>query len=77
MINVRWGVFFLVAGLIVVIILFQWPKIKQAPKKDKWALFILFFIAWGLSLFNLQYIEGPNSILEKLLDPTFGKFMKK
>ena len=73
----RWGTFFIVAGIIVFIILLTWQKMKQAPKKDKWAFFILLFIAWGLSLFNLQYVEGPNSILEKLLTPTFGKFMKK
>ncbi|MBS4202103.1 hypothetical protein KHA93_21065 [Bacillus sp. FJAT-49732] len=73
----KWGAFFGVAGIITAILLIKWPKMKQTPKKDKWAFLILLFIALGLSLFDLQYIEGPNSILKKLLDPTFGKFMKK
>ncbi|KAB7706305.1 hypothetical protein F9802_11500 [Bacillus aerolatus] len=60
----------------IVIILFQWPKMKQAPKKDKWAFGVLLLIGWGLSMFDLQHMGGPTAWIEALFRP-FGKFMEK
>ncbi|MCQ6278421.1 hypothetical protein JN080_04055 [Bacillus sp. EB600] len=59
-----------------VIILFQWPKMKQHPKKDKWAFFMLLLIGWMLSMFDLPNMPGPLTWIEELFKPV-GQFMEK
>jgi hypothetical protein len=73
---VRWGAFFGTTIIIAVIFLFQWPKMKQHPKKDKMVFFILLMISWGLSMFDLPHMTGPVTWLEALFKPA-GKFMEK
>lgn len=72
----RWETFLLTTAIILVILLLQWPKMKQKPKKDKGALLILLLIGWILSIFNLTHMEGPTSWVQALFKP-FGEFMEK
>jgi hypothetical protein len=72
----RWGAFFSTTVIVALIILFQWPSMKQNPKKDKLAFFTLLLIGWGLSMFDLPHIGGPTSWVEALFRP-FGQFMEK
>ncbi|MEH7125177.1 hypothetical protein V7122_09515 [Bacillus sp. JJ1532] len=72
----RWEGFFSTAVIIFVILLFQWPKMKQKPKKDKGALIVLLLIGLVLSMFNLPQMDGPTTWIDALFKP-FGQFMEK
>ncbi|MEH6996416.1 hypothetical protein V7075_27555 [Neobacillus drentensis] len=72
----RWGAFFATTVIVALIIIFQWPKIKQNPKKDKLAFFMLLLIGWVLSMFDLPHMAGPTTWIEALFKP-FGKFMEQ
>ena len=60
----RWGAFFATTVIVALIILFQWPRMKQNPKKDKMAFLILLLIGWGLSMFDLPHMGGPTAWIE-------------
>ena len=72
----RWEAFFCTTVIVALIILLQWPKMKQNPKKDKLAFSILLLIGWGLSMFDLPHIGGPTAWIEAFFRP-FGQFMEK
>ena len=72
----RWGAFFCTTIIVALIILYQWPKMKQNPKKDKIAFSILLLIGWVLSMFDLPHMAGPTTWIEALFKP-FGQFMEK
>ncbi|MBA9028203.1 MULTISPECIES: hypothetical protein [Bacillaceae] len=72
----RWGVFVSTTIIVVLIILYEWPKMKQNPKKDKVAFFTLLLIGLVLSMFDLSHMAGPTTWLETLFKP-FGEFMEK
>jgi hypothetical protein len=73
---VRWGAFIGTTIIIAVIILFQWPKMKQYPKKDKMAFLMLLVFVWVLSMFDLPKMAGPVTWIEALFRPV-GQFMDK
>ncbi|AOH53496.1 hypothetical protein ABE28_003960 [Peribacillus muralis] len=72
----RWAAFFSTAFIVTVIILYEWPKIKRKPAKDKIALISLLLIGLLLSMFNLQEMAGPTSWIEALFRP-LGEFMER
>jgi hypothetical protein len=72
---VRWGAFFGTTLMIAILVSIQWPRIKKYAKKEKWAFFILLFIGWGLSMFDLPHIAGPLTWLRFLFSP-LGRFME-
>ncbi|MGE6256503.1 hypothetical protein ACQKCU_01145 [Heyndrickxia sporothermodurans] len=72
----KWGTFFATTLIIIVIIFFQWPKLKQASKKDKGVFFSLLFIGWMLSMFDLPRISGPTSWISAIFEP-FGQMLEK
>lgn len=72
----RWGAFVSTTIIVVLIILYEWPKMKQIPNKDKVAFFTLLLIGWVLSMFDLPHMGGPTSWIVTLFKP-FGKFMEK
>lgn len=72
----RWGVFLYTTVIVVFIVLFRWPKMKQNTKKDKMAFLILLFIGWMLSMFDLPHIGGPTAWVETLFRP-FGWIVEK
>lgn len=65
----KWGLFLGMTALVGVIILFEWPKLKPLPRKDKVSFFTLMFIGWFLSMFDLPNIPGPTSMIESLFKP--------
>ena len=65
----RWGAFLITTVIIASIILFEWPKVKQKPKKDKSVFIVLLFIGWILSAFDLPHTPGPVTGLETLFEP--------
>lgn len=72
----RWGAFFATTVIVALITLYQWPRMKQNPKKDKMAFITLLLIGWVLSMFDLPNIGGPTAWVEALFRP-FGRFMEK
>ncbi|MCM3167813.1 hypothetical protein [Peribacillus frigoritolerans] len=62
--------------IVTLIILFEWPKMKQNPKKDKMAFLTLLLTGLVLSMFNLPQMSGPTQWIEALFRP-FGEFMEK
>lgn len=72
----KWDSLLATVGVIIVILLFVWPKIKDKPRKYKSAVFILSLISLGLSIFDLQNIYGPSSLIEVIFKP-FGKFLER
>jgi multisubunit Na+/H+ antiporter MnhB subunit len=73
---VRWGAFLFTAAIVTLIILYEWPKMKQNPKKDKVAFLTLLLTGLVLSMFNLPQMSGPTQWIETLFKP-FGEFMEK
>lgn len=65
----KWGTFFITGMLIFLILLLQWPKMKNSPIKDKLAFISLLLIGWVLSMFDLMHISGPVSWLDTLTKP--------
>lgn len=65
----KWGLFLGMSTLVGLIILFEWPKLKPLPRKDKVSFFTLMFIGWFLSMFDLPNVPGPTSVIETLFKP--------
>ncbi|MBS4188953.1 hypothetical protein KHA94_01815 [Bacillus sp. FJAT-49705] len=72
----KWGNFLATAFIILIIILLQWPKMKQKPKKEKSAFIVLLLIGLFLSMFDLPYIGGPAKWIEYVFNP-FGEILEK
>ncbi|MEJ9232945.1 hypothetical protein LAV79_26760 [Peribacillus butanolivorans] len=62
--------------IVALIILYEWPKMKQNSKKDKMAFLSLLLMGLVLSMFNIQQMSGPTSWIETFFKP-FGEFMEK
>ncbi|WP_102273907.1 hypothetical protein [Cytobacillus massiliigabonensis] len=71
----KWGIFLCVLLIIVLIVIFEWKKIKNCPKKDKITFFTLLTVVGALSLFDLPNLPGPVTLLEYIFKP-FGDFME-
>lgn len=65
----KWGVILSMTALAVLLILFEWPRMKKVPKKDKVVFFVLIFLAWILSLQDLPNLPGPATALNALFKP--------
>lgn len=72
----KWGAFISITAVVTLIILYEWARLKQAPKKDKIAFFLLLFIVWVLSMFNLQQMAGPVTLVEAIFKP-FSQFLEQ
>ncbi|WP_421617804.1 hypothetical protein ACAF76_010100 [Brevibacillus sp. TJ4] len=65
----RWGIMLGKTVVVVLIFLFEWPKIKSQSKKDKRAFLTLLGIGWVLFLFDLPNIPGPTTLLDTIFKP--------
>ena len=72
----RWGTFLGTTVIVALIILYDWPKMKQNPKKDKMAFFSLLLMGLVLSMFNIPQMSGPTAWIVTFFKP-FGEFMEK
>ncbi len=70
------GSFFCTTVIVALIILYEWPKMKQNPKKDKMAFLTMLLTCLVLSMFNLPQMSGPTQWIEVIFRP-FGEFMEK
>jgi|GEM_PF-968130 len=69
MIHLNWTAFFLVQVCIWFMVIFDWKRMKQAPKKDRILIGSLLAFATFLSLFDLLNMPGPITILRTIFKP--------
>lgn len=72
----KWG---LILGMTVVaalMFLYEWPRMKHLPKKDKITFITLVFIGWFLAMFDLPNIPGPTTLIETIFEP-LGKLLEQ
>ncbi|WP_026564884.1 hypothetical protein [Bacillus sp. UNC41MFS5] len=64
--------------VVVLITLYEWPKINQNQKKEKAAFVTLTAMGWMLSILLLYFpdMPGPTQMIEKLFKP-LGKLLEK
>lgn len=56
----------------MLILWYDWPRMKAKPSKDKAALAALLLIGWLMSLLNLEDTPGPATLLEAIFKPFRG-----
>ncbi|MBU8880851.1 hypothetical protein BGM26_18010 [Bacillus sp. FJAT-29790] len=71
----KWGIFLGVLLFIGLIGVYERPKMKKYPRKDKIAFFTLLTMAGILSLFDLPNMPGPVTFLESIFKP-IRRFME-
>ncbi|MDN3015893.1 hypothetical protein PH210_06685 [Paenibacillus sp. BSR1-1] len=71
-----WTVFAITVG-VVLLILFEWPKMKQNQKKEKAAFVTLTAMGWLLAILLVFFpdMPGPTQMIEKLFKP-LGKLIE-
>ncbi|TMV48916.1 hypothetical protein FE783_14675 [Paenibacillus mesophilus] len=72
----RWSGMIAVTVIIGLIFLYEWPKMKRSPKKDKAVFVTLLSVCWVLSLFDLRSMAGPTTLIESLFKP-FSEMLEK
>lgn len=65
----RWSVILGVTFIVLLIVLFEWPRMKDHPRRDKITFAGLLLIGWVLSLFDLQNLAGPSTFVEMIFKP--------
>ncbi|MBM7653883.1 hypothetical protein [Neobacillus cucumis] len=73
----KWGPLLGCTALIILIILFQWPKLNQDQKKEKAALIILSALGWIMANLLLFFpdIPGPTELVDWIYRP-LGKLIE-
>ncbi|MDQ6601006.1 hypothetical protein [Bacillus salipaludis] len=63
---------------VVLIILFEWPKMEQNQKKEKTAFVTITAVGWILGILLLFFpdMPGPTQMIEVLFKP-LGKMIEK
>jgi predicted permease len=67
----KWGAIFLCCIGILLMVLFQWPKLKKNQKKEKISFLILTAFGWimAISLILFPDIPGPTQIVNYIFKP--------
>ncbi|MDR6551735.1 hypothetical protein [Paenibacillus qinlingensis] len=64
------GYFFSYVTLSVLLItVFQWPKLKQKTKQEKATFIIMLLLVWGLSMLDLPHSPGPTTLISLVFKP--------
>jgi CDP-diglyceride synthetase len=64
--------------VVILITLYEWPKMNRNQKKDKQAFVLLTIASWLLAVLLIfsPDIAGPNHLIETVFKP-LGKFLEK
>ncbi|MCY9666153.1 hypothetical protein M5X11_14450 [Paenibacillus alginolyticus] len=68
----RWSFFCGVTIAVLLICWFEWPKLKQKPKRDKAVFVSLILLVWLLSMLDLPRTPGPTTLLQFIFKPFKG-----
>jgi uncharacterized membrane protein len=71
---------FIVLGITIVIVLmflYEWPKMNQKQKKDKYTFVVLSAMSWILAVLLLFFPEmpGPTEMVDQIFKP-LGKMLE-
>ncbi|MBI0581177.1 hypothetical protein IEC97_28080 [Neobacillus cucumis] len=74
----KWGVLLGSLLLVLAMILYQWPKLNQKPKRDKLAFLTLSILGGILAIVLIFFpsIANPTQAVNWLYEP-LGKILKK
>ncbi|SDM84368.1 hypothetical protein SAMN04488137_2201 [Fictibacillus solisalsi] len=64
--------------MVVLLILYEWPKMGQHQKKEKTAFVTITAMGWLLAILLLFFpdLQGPTQMIEQLFKP-LGKMLEK
>ncbi|BCU80582.1 hypothetical protein JIR001_03650 [Polycladomyces abyssicola] len=67
----NWGVIIGITVVAILLVLYEWPRIKPGRKKEKAALIGLTLIGWSLALALLfdPNLPGPTQLMDTLFRP--------
>jgi len=73
----KWGAVLGCTVLIIMIILFQWSRLKQKQVKEKAALLTLSILGWILAILMLFFpdMPGPTQFIDWMYRP-LGELLK-
>ncbi|MBD8038521.1 hypothetical protein H9635_17385 [Solibacillus sp. A46] len=64
-----WMTIFIIQVCIWSIVLYDWKRLKKAPKTDKITVSVILMLSIILSFINLENMPGPITVLRYLFDP--------
>jgi CDP-diglyceride synthetase len=64
--------------LVIIIALWEWPRMNGNPKKDKVAALSILALGWLLSILFVQFpdIPYPDQVIQAMLKPLSGILKK-
>jgi multisubunit Na+/H+ antiporter MnhB subunit len=67
----KWGAIFLCCIGILLMFLFQWPKLKKEQKKEKISFLMLTALGWIMAICLILFpdIPGPTQIINYIFKP--------
>jgi multisubunit Na+/H+ antiporter MnhB subunit len=73
----KFGAIFGITLIVIVMILFEWPKFTKKMKKEKRAFLILTVVGWILAILLLYFPEmpGPTQLVDFVYKP-LGKLLE-
>jgi uncharacterized membrane protein len=74
----KWGAIFGIMVIVILMTLFEWPKINQNQKKEKVAFVAITAISFLLAILLNMYpdMPGPTQLVESIYKP-FAKILEK
>lgn len=74
----KWGSLVVVTLVVMLMTIYEWPKMKQYSKKEKGIFALLTSCGWGLTLLLVLYPEmpGPTQLIAFIYKP-LGKLLEK
>lgn len=74
----KWAAIIGISFIVLLIALYEWPKMNKNQKREKTAFFILSVLGWlvaVLLVFNPE-MPGPTQMIEAIYKP-LGKLLEK
>ncbi|TCP29213.1 hypothetical protein EV207_11112 [Scopulibacillus darangshiensis] len=73
-----WGSILGITFVVALIILYEWPKLKQGSKKEKATVVVLTGAGWLLAVLLVFFPEmpGPTDVIKAIFQP-LGRYMEK
>lgn len=74
----KWGPVFVIILIMILMLLFQWPKLGKKQKREKAAFLSLSILSWLLAILLIFFPEmpGPTQMIDWLYKP-LGKLLEK
>ncbi|MEW9699178.1 hypothetical protein [Paenibacillus sp. SI8] len=68
----NWTFFICITIASLLVAWFEWPKLKQKPKRERVIFVSLLLFVWVLSMFDLTHTPGPTTVLQTIFKPFKG-----